>query len=376
MIAILGGKMNSDENGTKNSSTLLTELVEVENRQSGRFNVKIGRVYFDGDNYINIELICSNDFIGQEHMPSRVFDMLGKNLWSFKDEKESGFDGRGRLVFFKKISELIIYLETREGITKIIPLMSLAKLSPVELNDSFLNLSGRTIAELAELKKGLARELGKKVILTQEEKDALEEAWLIRKANRKAEQDEEDRRRQEEYLKRKEEKQKKVKAILARSPITACTASGQILGGIPVVDTEWTILPGYTKVILVKNFYEETGLPGEPIEAFIVKKIGYEREKSHVKSLVYSQRPKIGKEVPKAAGSFIFKIENKYEKVFYFTTENARILKEQGVSKETKIAIGNPDANGKYCVVLLNEEGEEKVVGAFEPVNLKEYLRY
>ncbi len=308
-------------------------------------------------------------------MPSRVFDMLGNNLWSFKDEKENKFEGRGRLVYFKKIEEPVIYLENREGITKIIPLMSLVNPKSVKLGDTFVNLGGRTIEELAELKKGLAKELDKKALLTQEEKDALEEAWLIRKANRKAEKEEAERIKQEEYQKKREERLRKKESILKRSPITVYASNGEILGGIPVVGSEWQILPGHTKVVLVKSFDEETGLPGEPIEAFIVKKNDYQREKTRVKNLVFSKRPVVEKIVPKALNKLFFKIGAKFVKILHFSQEDAKLLKEQGIDSETMIAVGNPDANGKYCVVLLNEEGSEKVVGAFAPVDLKEYLK-
>lgn len=351
------------------------ELVVVENRQNDKFDIKIGRFFFGDGEYINLELIRSKNIVSGEFMPSGVFDMLGNNLWSFREEKEDGFRGRGCLVFFKKIGEFVIYLENLNGITKIIPLMSLTSLKNVKLGDTFVNLGGRTIEELAELKKGLAKELGKKFILTKEERDALDEAWLIKKANKKAEYEEEERRRQEEYRKRREERRQKKEAILKRSPITVYTAEGQILGGIPVVGSEWQILPGYTKVILVKSFDEESGLPGEPIEAFIVKKNDYQREKTFVKNLVFSKKPKIEKVVPKALDKLIFKIGAKFVKILHFSQEDAKLLKERGVDKETMIAVGNIDANGKYCLVSLNEEGDETVVGAFAPVDLREYLK-
>lgn len=351
------------------------ELVVVENRQNDKFDINIGRFFFGDGEYINLELIRSKNIVSGEYMPSRVFDMLGNTLWSFREEKENEFKGRGRLVFFKKIGEIVIYLENLKGITKIIPLMSLVSLKNIKLGDTLVNMGGRTIEELAELKKGLAKELGKKFILTKEESDALEEAWLIRKANRKAEQEEEILRKQEEYRKKKEEKRQKIEAILKRAPITVYTAEGQILGGIPVAGSEWQILPGYTKVILVKSFDEETCLPGEPIEAFIVKKIGYQREKTFVKNLVFSKKPKVEKVVPKALNKLIFKIGAKFVNILHFSQEDVRLLKEQGINKEIMIAVGNPDANGKYCVVSLNEEGGETVVGAFAPVDLREYLK-
>lgn len=357
------------------SAVVDRELIVVENRQGGKFDVKIGRFFFEEEKYINIELICSNVIVGGEYMPSRVFDMLGNNLWSFKDEKENGFEGRGRLVLFKKISDLVIYLENREGITKVIPLMSLARFKPIKLGDELLNLGGRTLEEMAELKKGLAKELGRKAIFTKEEDEALEEVWLIRKANRRAEREEEEARRAEEHQRRKEERRKKTEAILKRSPITVYTAEGQILGGIPVVGSEWQLLPGHIKVVLVESFDEETGLPGKPMEAFIVKKIDYQREKTYVKNLVFSKKPVSEKVIPVALDKLFFRIGGKFVKILHFSSEDAKLLREQGVDSETMIAVGVPDANGKYCIVLLNENKEEKAVGAFAPVNLKEYLK-
>lgn len=43
------------------SEDVTRELVVVENRQSGNFDVKIGRFFFEEDKYINVELICANN---------------------------------------------------------------------------------------------------------------------------------------------------------------------------------------------------------------------------------------------------------------------------------------------------------------------------
>jgi hypothetical protein len=170
------------------------------------------------------------------------------------------------------------------------------------------------------------------------------------------------------------ERKERQAALLARPEVVAFTQSGRRIYGTPVVGREWEALPDGKGAVEVASYNAEIGEAGAPISAFFVNKSRggrCERERMQ-EGLSYSPPPRparaeSGAPIAKATGVLLLETAEGPVEVFHFDKENFRILRKQGVNSGALVAVGEPAADGRYTIVLLDGK-DYMAVGQGKPL--------
>ena len=310
--------------------------------------VQIGDVVF--------ETLRSKKAPNGDFLPASATDLHGKKLWNFKDEN---FTGIGKFVEYH--GEYFICLEDRQRvICKVILVSDLPKIQKVKLDSQEICIGGTPELELYRLKVEIGKLLKREVYLSENEKSMVAKANEIRLAKIK-----EDRLRKQEELAAKERARlQRITEILGRETITAYTSENRKRFGLPVVGDEWMSLSDDTPVVLVDNLENKN-----PSEAFFVKKnAGGRVYKGSPVNVFATKRTTVKKEEAAitATGILDLIINGEYAQVLCFSRENLNLLRKSGVNSGTMVAVGEPNAAGKYQVVQL-KGNECLTVGEFAP---------
>jgi len=306
-----------------------------------------------------INTLKSKKMPNGDFLPTNATDLQGKHLWDFRSEEFNGF---GKLLEFK--GEYYIYLEDRQRVIhKVIPVADLPKLQRVMLGDQALTLGGRDAYELYTLKVTIAEFLCATFVVTEQEHNLISAMAKIHQE----ELEKERLQKQEEREANERAKNQRIANIMAREKITAYTEDGKKRFGLPVINSEWEMLPDNTAVVVVNNLEEKI-----PVEAFFVKKTSNSgRTSKGYLVKVFAEKIAVQKNTPtpniKASRVIRVLIDGRLTSVVNFSKENFDLLRKTGLNSGTMVSIGEPNANGKYTVVQL-KGNECLTVGEFATI--------
>lgn len=301
---------------------------------------------------VTVEMLRSKKAPNGEFLPASV-SYQGKKIWSFKSEKEAGFDGIGRFTEFK--GEYFIVLQDRKKkIHKIVPVVDLPKLQSIKVAGKTVMIGGKTDQELYALKLSIADKFGVDAFITPEEEEFNAAQVKFHQAQIEAEN-----LRNEEAQKAKEAAHfERIKGIMAREKINAFTEDGRKCFGTPVIEGEWEMLSSDTPVILVDSLESKN-----PVEAFFVKRKVSGRLFKGSQKKVFAQKVSVEDAKPAIEAEGIIRVikEGQLMSVLNFSTENFQLLRKTGLNSGTLVAVGQPDKSGKYTVVAMNGDTCETI---------------
>ncbi len=221
-------------------------FVPVRQTDTPTHEVEVGKITQDDEVFI-VHMIRRKGlpFVGR-FLVAKVFQQ-NKCLWDFPRDS---FQGLGFLTLADEEVVIALVGNGRQGkVEEIIPFSFLVKRRPLNLRRKI------------ELKRLAAEYLGRGYNLTETE---------CQIAKRDDQQRREDQRATREARRRL--RMELINRIIKRGRIEAYTSDGGLRFGLPVVDEEWQSLANGTYVVRVKNYNDETGEAGVPIEAFRVMK--------------------------------------------------------------------------------------------------------
>jgi len=348
------------------NAVIKTELIRFENKPDSLKETMMGKITYNNGNHLNVVFCNHKEFSDDDSLISMIFDQSGQELWRHK--KIEGQKTRiSKLIFHEEIKEHVIISERWGIIYKVIPTLDLMKDKVRESTEIALFVGGRKLADLIYIKKSIARQLGMRYVFSDDEKKYLTAQQKLKTKRMEAEQKLALEKKQEEYKEKIRNKKGRLSNLISREEIKVMGPNGEKLWGIPVVETEWEVLPVDTKVIGVERYEKDMGLEDmKPFEAFVTGKTV--SGKCVKKRLTVAMLPKlkaIKEPMVKVLGVLIFEIDGKSEEVQLFSQNGLDVLRKNGLNNGTIVAIGAQE--DKEFEVMKLEGNECQRIGSLSP---------
>lgn len=328
----------------------LKGFIFVEAKDTPSHEVEVGKVSA-GDCELFVEMIrpmSAKDW--GDFLPARVYDS-SKDLWNFKQEN---FRGIGKLINCDEI--VIVLVNKRQQIEKVIPVSDLPKVQQVKVRDRIELVGGRGIQEMFDLKVAVSKRLKMEIVYNDEE-------WKLLKLIRQMKDADEEAK----WAARKEARQERLRKIFARPDVYGYSEDGNLCHGTPVTEKEWPSLPNRSRAILVESYDDDSRTAGKIIEAFFVKKEKGGRPEKYLPKSITAEKPqkRQEEEIVEAKGVIHAVIDKRLQRVMVFSQDGIASLRKKGLNSGTHLALDQRDEQGRYTVVKL--EGDEcRTVGLFE----------
>lgn len=278
--------------------------------------------------------------------------------WNYK-VNHFGYNGLGKLE--ECDGDLCILLSTKKALDTVIPIADLPNMRQTETGEF---TGGGVLKKTIRLKEHFGKKLHLTINWTEREKQmkfalkAIEDEKRKKADATRRAAEEADRRAKEERKEALRKARSDERAeILARPRLHVMTDGGR-RHGIPVIDSEWRILPTDTFCVLVESFDKDKRVAGRALSSFITKKKkgGFVEQKNALP--VSEKTPAKKGDAPLATRIVVVRGEPE-EVIVAENMEHVKVLRDRGMNHGTLVMIPDEKESGNgYWNVFRLKDGD------------------